>query len=402
MAPEGGLLIDLSRSPDGLGDARITSHRALGLARAFVGKRVDDAVKTVPLLFNICGMAQGSAVAEAAEHALGEQAIGKVAPGERAFDAMRRVNARRVRHLLVQAEIAREHMISMVRDTAHHLDTEASETATLRILKCYKALASAIDPRRDAFTIGASLSPDQGALEAAADALATTIEDLVLAEPILRFEARQSEASFMAWLRAGRSHAQCLASLIVERGWSPEGDVATDFLPSLAETELARSLAGDAADLFARQPTWLGAPKETGPLSRQHDAPLVQALTAAYGRGLLTRFAARLVELARLPARLRATAGTSELSIRAASPALGHGIAQVEASRGRLIHSIEVVGDLVKSYAIVAPTEWNFHPAGSGRRSLARIAARPRDVEEVAGLFVASLDPCVAYDVRVR
>jgi len=397
MAPEGGLLIDLSRSPDGRGDARITSHRALGLARAFVGKRVEDTVKTVPLLFNICGMAQGSAAAEAAEHAIEERAIGEVA-----LDPTRRVNARRVRHLLVQAEIAREHMISLVRDAARQLGTEASEAATLRILKSYKALASAIDPRRDAFTIGASLSPDQGALEAAADALATTIEDLVLAEPLLCFEARQSKASFMAWLRAGKSHAQCLASLIAERGWSPEGDVATDFLPPLAEAELARSLAGDAAHVFAKQPNWSGAPKETGPLARQHDAPLVQALTAAYGRGLLTRFAARLVELAGLPARLRAKAETSEFSIRAASPAPGHGIAQVEASRGRLIHSIEIAGDVVKSYAIVAPTEWNFHPDGSGRRSLARIAARPADVQAIAGLFVASLDPCVAYDVRVH
>jgi Ni,Fe-hydrogenase I large subunit len=78
------------------------------------------------------------------------------------------------------------------------------------------------------------------------------------------------------------------------------------------------------------------------------------------------------------------------------------GIAQVEAVRGRLVHGIEQENGLVRRYVIVAPTEWNFHPQGAAMRGLAAIAASRRDGwQQIADLFIATVDPCVGYELRV-
>ncbi|MEO8675366.1 MAG: nickel-dependent hydrogenase large subunit, partial [Casimicrobiaceae bacterium] len=66
------------------------------------------------------------------------------------------------------------------------------------------------------------------------------------------------------------------------------------------------------------------------------------------------------------------------------------------------LHHVVIDGGRVAAYRIVAPTEWNFHPAGALVRGLATLAANdePRLVRE-ARLAVQALDPCVACCVEV-
>ena len=81
----------------------------------------------------------------------------------------------------------------------------------------------------------------------------------------------------------------------------------------------------------------------------------------------------------------------------------GIGVAQIEAARGRLVHAVEMAGDTVRRYRILAPTEWNFHPEGAAAHGLAKIAASGAgDCADLARLFVTAVDPCVGVDVRVH
>jgi coenzyme F420-reducing hydrogenase alpha subunit len=77
-------------------------------------------------------------------------------------------------------------------------------------------------------------------------------------------------------------------------------------------------------------------------------------------------------------------------------------LAQVEAARGRLVHGVEIEDGIVRRYAILAPTEWNFHSDGGAALGLADIAGRERDAREIADLFVTTVDPCVGYELRVH
>ena len=78
----------------------------------------------------------------------------------------------------------------------------------------------------------------------------------------------------------------------------------------------------------------------------------------------------------------------------------------VEAARGALQHQIELSSEeQVASYRILAPTEVNFAPDGSAAAGLKVLLAstkNPEQLEQQARLWVAAIDPCVAYDLELQ
>jgi Ni,Fe-hydrogenase I large subunit len=74
-----------------------------------------------------------------------------------------------------------------------------------------------------------------------------------------------------------------------------------------------------------------------------------------------------------------------------------------EMARGLLVHAVRIENGRISRYAIVAPTEWNFHPRGALCREL---EGRPvRDAAEARRamtLAAATLDPCVAIETELR
>src|SRR5690606_20191461 len=104
--------------------------------------------------------------------------------------------------------------------------------------------------------------------------------------------------------------------------------------------------------------------------ARMHDHPLLTgALLARYGNGLLTRLAARLLELLALPQRMGELLNGPKLEREIRQSGYGNGtgigLGVVEAARGRLVHRVEAVDGKVVCFQILAPTEWNFHPEGA-------------------------------------
>jgi coenzyme F420-reducing hydrogenase alpha subunit len=120
----------------------------------------------------------------------------------------------------------------------------------------------------------------------------------------------------------------------------------------------------------------------------------------------VARLVACLSELSRIPAQMLAILDTLDEATRSEQqPSRGDcvGIGQVEAARGRLVHAVEMAGDTVRCYRILAPTEWNFHPEGAAAHGLTKIAATGGpDLVTLARLFVTAVDPCVGADVRVH
>ena len=73
MDIEARLFISLRTGTDRVAKVDIRSSRPLQAARVFHGKRVEDALKMLPLLFSVCGMAQACASARACKQALGRR-----------------------------------------------------------------------------------------------------------------------------------------------------------------------------------------------------------------------------------------------------------------------------------------------------------------------------------------
>jgi Ni,Fe-hydrogenase I large subunit len=155
---------------------------------------------------------------------------------------------------------------------------------------------------------------------------------------------------------------------------------------------------------FERAPVWQGAPMETGALARMHAHPLVAAARAQYGNAVPTRMVARLAELAILVGRLAGSPadGAGPPWVDAFAHAPGEGLAAVQTARGLLLHRACVADGSVTLYQIVAPTEWNFHPAGALVRGLeGAVAPDAAALASDARLVVQALDPCVACRVEV-
>ncbi len=172
---------------------------------------------------------------------------------------------------------------------------------------------------------------------------------------------------------------------------------AVALLPQLSAAEWAALI--DHED-FAMLPTFAGQAAETGVLVRHAGDPGV-ALLLAGGQRVQARLAARLLELRWLAAGLIEPSRLSAL-VDATAIALGCGLARVETTRGTLLHRIELAGDCVERYRIIAPTEWNFHPQGAFVREMTGCTAKTRDDARIRATCLAlSLDPCVPFELRI-
>lgn len=137
---------------------------------------------------------------------------------------------------------------------------------------------------------------------------------------------------------------------------------------------------------FAQWPTWESEPAETGcwtRIGRPAQAPLPH--------NAWMRWQYRIAELVALSA----DSDQSVLASGALALGDGVGLAWTEMSRGVLVHAVRLrqtsAGVVVDQGRVLAPTEWNFHPAGT----LSRLLSDPDCSLASARAAVAALDPCV-------
>ena len=161
------------------------------------------------------------------------------------------------------------------------------------------------------------------------------------------------------------------------------------------DDEAVVTLAAERGDDFAALPYLLGRSAETGSYARCYSQ--LPALDYA----LSARMAARIVDLEQSAAHLEQ--GHSAGLINSGTLGAGQGFGVVESPRGRLYHWVRLdQNGIIADYAIVAPTEWNFHPAGPLVSTLlgAKVGggeAAQRLISWLAALF----DPCVSFRVTV-
>ncbi|MEO1919754.1 MAG: nickel-dependent hydrogenase large subunit [Paracoccaceae bacterium] len=261
--------------------------------------------------------------------------------------------------LVVLAENAREHL--------------------LRILMSWKAKDTSALPSASVMRLVADAK--LGYVE---NSLTSYLETHIFGLPLAEFLAFNSQ-DVVQWITQAKTVPARYLAEIINKNWQGLGAAPTRFLPEMPMEILASRLKNPH---FSQLPDWNGQPCETGPLARQSKHPMVAAAIREFGAGLIARHLARLVDLALLPSQM--LAGNS-------SPK-----AVVETARGRLVHVAQVENGMITDYAIVAPTEWNFHPNGIAVQSLAALRELDKTVlSEQACAVIRAIDPCVDFEVRV-
>jgi hypothetical protein len=359
----------------------IASSRPVEACRVFHGKPVGQAVNMLPLLYTVCKTAQGVAAVAACQQAGGVTA---------------RASVQRLRQRLVLAEIAQEYLWRFMLDWPQVAgkETDAQAYAALRNRLAGQLQPVLADASWRTMADGESDARDE-IWNAYCTALADYAEREIFGMPARTWSDFDSMDALQAWSRsAPTAMARVIGVLLREDAERGDGNAVALMPPAQELAQASELLAADAD--FARHPHWRGQPLETGALARMQYHPLVRAMLGQ-GRRMLARVVARLLELAALPQRIRDAAGERE---GAATNVPGLGVAWVETARGLLLHRVEVMGEQVSRYQILAPTEWNFHPQGALAQELSSMRAdtEPALRGKIARAMLA-LDPCVGYEL---
>ncbi len=378
MNIEGRLSIGLQKDS---GRVSIASSRPVYASRLFHGKRVSQTLKMLPMLFTVCATAQLCAGVRACEQALGLRAA---------------THIERLRNCLVAMESVREHLWRILLDWPGFLDENPKENGMASILVLQREHRQALVAPQDPFQL-----PETDHVPAPLPSRDFVKETgLILQQAVLGMSPQHwldidSPEKLEKWAASTATVAGCLLKHVIQMKWHEVGRCEIEALP-LLEPEYMHPLLQD--DDFIRQPQWFDGCRETT-CSGRVGSPLLQQLRRRHGNGLLPRLVARLTALAQLSMVLQPEAGVADEAspVRAQNPAIG----QVTAARGQLLHRVQLDGERVVRYQILAPTEWNFHPQGVVMRSLSTLRGDVAQIEPQARLLINAIDPCVGYDLSI-
>lgn len=337
-----------------------------------VGRKPAEAIQLFSSLFSLCPeahcLAAGRALADA---------LGLATP----------VELQDLQETRRELEIVKEHALNLL----IHPSSSNPELAPA-LLNSYARLRAASGGTAIYWPIETPLNVDPAALQASLDDGDKILQALCGA--FWRM-AETDLATVRRWQERQDSPAARLLCRHAQPGWADFGRCDAALLPPLPAERLEPWLSDRPEELGT--PTWEGTPRETGSYARQAETPLLQEARARYGNGLYPRTLARLAELKALfrSVRTRLAAGAPPLPPRCAKGS-GTGLAQTEASRGRLIHHTVVVSGRITAYGILAPTEWNFHPRGLLPRALTGAPATA-ELPAQADALLRAVDPCVDF-----
>ncbi|QFY44794.1 hypothetical protein F6R98_20955 [Candidatus Methylospira mobilis] len=372
----------------GIADGRIAGVKLHGRAVQTVdklayGKTPQEAIQLFSLMFALCGHAHQRAAVNAFEQAL-------LAPAPPAVGQFRAIAG--------SVEIIKEHALNLLLNLSSGEITPELPQAMLAAAQAFgKALDSSALYQ---FPYG-TLAPDASAYEQALCALSSGLHAML--------------GDFLGWTHPSltgvgewQRDQACVAARYMQHyaqtEWAGFGQADTQHLPSTATEELEAVLSGSNAEAFLAAPHWRGKPCETNAYTRLAVHPLIREAVTTHGNGLYARSLARLLEIRLLFDSLpRQLPTCSKLSACAVPAANGTALVQVEASRGRLLHRVEVRDGLIAAYRIIAPTQWNFHPLGLLSSALTGQDARDEEhLQRRIEAWVATLDPCVAFNVLLE
>lgn len=368
----GGLNIQVVYTRDRISDVLTDNSRPMIASRLFVGKSIEQVLALIPSLFYVCGVGQLVAALQAFESALNQSVSAEVV---------------RAREVLLLAESLREQVFSWVINW-----TPQNKSKLCHIVDWFNACKRRLD-------WCLAVEPQSGEwLKAPVGELSQVLTELQLhlCEAVQPFVLDNKSASSLASL--GMSPELC--GLLATCDEYPFGNAANTLLLGNQEAvnDVNCNLDAMLSDAFCLQPTLAGLPQETGCWARRritNDSNFAQGNTST----LTARVRSLFDEIRLAEARFESIASQRYEKVET----LYHkGGAIVETARGTLFHRVQLSeNNTVKSYRIIAPTEWNFHPDGTLKTMLAGTRLPRERVKPVSEVLIKLLDPCVPWQLEV-
>jgi len=328
-------------------------------AQILKGKTPEQVLQIVPLLFSVCGRAQGAA-ASAALQAAQQGGLAVSATAERQ----------------IRCEAIQEHLWRVMLDWPKLLGLPQQEQR---------------------FTAWYSMLRKIGAGEADMPTFLYEFARDGLGMPLSEWRALDRYDALQIWFSKAHSPMAQLLSALDEPKHTRSGQNSSRLLPAWTAAEAQQACAGKWNADFSARPEWLGGAAETGAWTYFADNRLLRDVAQQGRSKALIRLLARVMDVVEM------ASGCVAPRLDVASPAAGEGIAVVRTARGLLMHHVCLAEETVQEYEIVAPTEWNFHPDGAFAQDLrGQVEMDAGRLQQMANIEALSLDPCVAYEVELK
>jgi hypothetical protein len=361
----GSVTIEVAVANRRVQTVRIFSTRPTTVARLFIGRPADDIPTLAERVFSLCGrshrLAAGRAVAAALDQPIDQ--------ARRTADAM---------------GLAAERIAETLRGTVLGDATPTARVEPAVVMLLREALSAARTLMMHGLSDGKNSAVHAPALVAR---LADAMRGLGVP-------------------KAGPNLAPDPRTPIGRLLQQAEGETAfsartPDMLTDADDRDVIEGLRAHG-DSFAAAPVLPGRVAETGAYAKHWQS------TAAAATALAARLHARLYEMAESLDLLQTAATTGVLPeadpVDSEKTGPGEGFAALESPRGRLYHWLRTGPDRqIAAYAILAPTEWNFHPRGPLVEALAGAEiGTGEEARRRLSRLIAVFDPCVSFDVRVQ
>ncbi len=322
-------------------------------------KTPDQVLQIVPLLFSVCGCAQGGA-AKAAIQAAQQAELSALTTMERT----------------IVCEAVQEHLWRLMIDWPKLMSSAKQEQRFVRWHGMLRDIAHG---------------------KMGMDVLLHEFEHDWLGMSATEWRARDSYQALQAWWREADSPAARLLAKLDEQEHGRDGVSEIRLLPAWTAADALHACLGRWDAAFSARPEWQGMAAETGVWTYFSDMLMLRDVWQHSRSKALTRLLARISDTVEM------ASGNAAPRLDVAIPAAGTGIAVVRTARGLLMHQVCMVAGRVSDYVIVAPTEWNFHPAGAFAQGLLGLHEGDAErLERRASIEALSLDPCVPYQIEVR
>ncbi len=357
MAGVGALRLQLLLDDSSIIGVEVTSTRPQ-VYQLLHGKTPENVIKLVPALFSLCGMAQ-TAVAEAAIAAASNKAFVR----------------RSALEFSIACEAIQEHCWRLLLDWPKALGLTQLQVDFIRWHGMLREIGVA-----------------QGELVT----LKHEIESFWLGMPAKEWLQISELSDLEHWWSNAHSPAGKLFAMLAKIEIEEESvkSLEVPLLPDWTALQAQSSCASMLNAEFVARPTWKVAPAETGALAYYTEASMLHHAMQSRQSRVLARVLARVYDM------LQMLSGNFVGRLDYVG-SHGTGFAIAKTARGILMHKVLINADLVQDYWVVAPTEWNFHPAGSLTAGLIGKKGDVKQLLQTVKRHVLSLDPCVEYELEV-
>ena len=387
MSIEGEIKISVVARSGQVESVSITSTRPLHITKLFAGKSIDSVADIMNALYQLCNTAHRFAFLRL----LDESAVITLSQNE--------IQAYK---LLLDLETIREHCFSIASKWSQDTDNLV-DTNIINLLATLKEINSTLFANTDALSLADKELQSFNSIDELIIKLDQQLQNLLIGSKNNSESIFTDMNSFNNWLQVGKSKSVIFLNYLQQHRLNKIGDVKVSHLPDLNLQEVSTLLNNDA---YIQHPSYQEITCETTPYSRQSKHQFIKQLVNAHGNGVLTRAVSQLLEVFELLHKVKhdyRDIESENISYNIQLPVLEtSALVQLEAARGRLVHQLSIENEKIKTYQILAPTEWNFHPEGVLNHMIKSLNFTDKeDLIKRVRLLVNAIDPCVGYSVEV-